>query len=142
MSVALPDDIVAMGELTFARDPGSGPSLVAQPLPGTSIVVRSSRDHFSISARSVVPHLSLVSETQAIMAALERVMRDRGWQFSAVCKATTHYVGSSAASDLHENMSVRNAYYLRPGPASTGVPVAPFPFSSSKIAVDVLGVIE
>ena len=39
-------------------------------------------------------------------------------------------------------MSVRNAYYRRPGPASTGLPVAAFPLSSSQIAVDVLGVIE
>jgi hypothetical protein len=39
-------------------------------------------------------------------------------------------------------MAVRNAYYRRPGPASTGLPVAAFPFSPSKIAVDVLGVVE
>ena len=69
-------------------------------------------------------------------------MRARDWRFDAVTKATTHYVDRSAAEDLHDNMAVRNAYYRRPGPASTGLPVAAFPFSSSKIAVDVLGVIE
>ncbi len=45
----------------------------------------------------------------------------RGWRFAAVCKATTRYVGSSAAQALHDNMQVRNAYYRRPGPASTGL---------------------
>jgi hypothetical protein len=76
------------------------------------------------------------------MAAIEQLMCNRGWRFSAICKATTHYVGSNATSDLHENMLVRNACYRRPGPASTGLPVVAFPFASSKVAVDVLGVIE
>ena len=75
------------------------------------------------------------------MAAIDETMRARGWRFDDVCKATTHYVGSSAAEDLHDNMTVRNGYYRRPGPASTGVPVAGFPFSSSKISVDVLGLL-
>ena len=76
------------------------------------------------------------------MAAIADAMRARGWRFEAVTKATTHYVGSSAAEDLHDNMAVRNAYYRRPGPASTGLSLAAFPFSQSKIAVDVPGVIE
>jgi hypothetical protein len=101
-----------------------------------------SRSHFWIAARSLGHSLSLVGETQAIMGAIADTMRARGWSFDAVTKATTHYVGSSAAQDLHDNMSVRNAYYRRPGPASTGLPVAAFPFSPSRIAVDVLGVIE
>jgi enamine deaminase RidA (YjgF/YER057c/UK114 family) len=137
----LPEDIVAMGELTLAPDSGVGPSLVTLPHPGVSTFARSSRTHFWISTRSVFPDLSVVSETQAIMASIEQAMRERGWRFDAVCKATTHYVGRCAAEDLHDNMQVRNAYYQRPGPASTGLPVAAFPFSSSRIAVDVLGVI-
>ena len=75
------------------------------------------------------------------MASIAETMSAQGWSFDAVCKATTHYVGSSTADDLHDNMKVRNAYYRSPGPASTGLPVSAFPFSSSKIAVDVLGVI-
>ncbi|HKX08148.1 MAG TPA: hypothetical protein VJN67_08135 [Stellaceae bacterium] len=43
---------------------------------------------------------------------------------------------------LSVHMAVRNAYYRRPGPASTGLPVAAFPLSASKIAVDLLGVIR
>jgi enamine deaminase RidA (YjgF/YER057c/UK114 family) len=142
IGATLRDDIVAMGELTFAPDSGVGPSLVTLPHSGVSTFARSSRNHFWISTRSVAPDLSVVSETKAIMASIEQAMRERGWRFDAVCKATTHYVGSGAAEDLHDNMEVRNAYYRRPGPASTGVPVTAFPFSSSKIAVDVLGVIE
>jgi hypothetical protein len=121
---------------------GAAASLATPTHPGVALFARSSRSHFWIAARSLQPSLSLVGETQAIMAAIAETMRARGWRFESVTKATTHYVGSSAAQDLHDNMSVRNAYYRRPGPASTGLPVAAFPFSPSRIAVDVLGVIE
>jgi hypothetical protein len=76
------------------------------------------------------------------MAGIADILRARGWRFDALSKAPTHYVGSSSPANLHDNMSVRNACYPRPGPASTGLPVAAFPFSSSRIGVDVLGVIE
>jgi hypothetical protein len=140
--VTLPDGVVAMGELTFTGDGGARLALDVFSQSGTSVFARSSRPHFWIAARSILPVPSLVDETKAIMAAIASTMSTRGWGFDAVCKATTHYVGSSAAEDLHENMKVRNAYYRRPGPASTGLPVAAFPLSSSKIAVDLLGVIR
>jgi len=142
VGVMLPDDIIAVGELTFARESQAGTSFAMLSQAGTSAFVRRSRNHFWVAARSVSPGLSLVGETRAIMLSLADTMRARNWSFEAVCKATTHYVGNSSAEDLHENMSVRNAYYRRPGPASTGLPVAAFPFSSSRIAVDLLGVIE
>jgi hypothetical protein len=131
-----------MGELTFAGGGGTAAVPATPAHPEVALVARSSPSHFWIAARSLGHSLSLVGETQAIMAAIADTMRARGWHFESVTKATTHYVGSSAAADLHDNMSVRNAYYRRPGPASTGLPVAAFPLSSSQIAVDVLGVIE
>jgi enamine deaminase RidA (YjgF/YER057c/UK114 family) len=142
VSVTLPSRVIAMGELTFARDGNRVPKCPVPSSSGTSVFVRHSRKHFWIAARSVSPTSSLISETEAIMASIAETMRLQGWSFDAVCKATTHYVGSSAARDLHDNMEVRNAYYSRPGPASTGLPVAAFPFSSSKIAVNLLGIIE
>jgi hypothetical protein len=104
--------------------------------------VRHGRKHFWIAARSVLPIASLISETKAVMASIAAAMRAQGWNFDAVCKATIHYIGSSTARDLHDNMEVRNAYDSRPGPASTGLPVAAFLFSPGKIAIDLLGIIE
>jgi len=83
--------------------------------------------------------LSLVGETQAIMAGIADTLRAQGWRSESVTKATTHDVGSSSPADLHDNMSVSNACYRRPGSASTGLPVAALPLSPSQI---VLGVIE
>lgn len=142
VGVTLPRRVVAIGELTFARDSHGGPICPVTSSSGTPVFVRHSRNHFSIAARSDSSHASLVGETKAVMTSIAETMRAQGWSFDKVCKATTHYVGSSAAQDLHENMAVRNAYYRRPGPASTGLPVAAFPFSPSRIAVDLLGIIE
>lgn len=140
VGVSLPHGIAAMGELTFAGG-GAAAAIETPAHPGIALVARGSRRHFWIAARSLAPDLGLVGETKAIMAAVAETLRARGWRFEAVAKATTHYVGSSAAEDLHDNMAVRNAYYRRPGPASTGLPVAAFPLSASRIAVDVLGAI-
>jgi len=54
-----------------------------------------------------------------------------------VAKSTTHYVGGSTAEELHDNMSVRNRRYTKPGPASTGLPVFGFADPASKIVVDI-----
>jgi enamine deaminase RidA (YjgF/YER057c/UK114 family) len=140
VGVSLAPGGVALGELTFAG--GATVSRAEPAQPAVALFARSSRRHFWIAARSLAPGLSLVGETQAIMAAIAETMRPQGWRFDSVTKATTHYVGSSRDEDLHDNMAVRNAYYRRPGPASTGLPVAAFPFSQSRIAVDVLGVID
>ena len=141
VGVTLPEGVVAMCELTFAGRGDAAASIATPAHPGTALFARRSRTHFWIAARSLVPGLSLIGETQAIMTAIAETMRTHGWRFESVAKATTHYVGSSSAEDLHDNMSVRNAYYRRPGPASTGLPVAAFPLAPSRIAVDVLGVI-
>ena len=136
--VTLPAGVVALGELTVAA--GAIETLAAPAQLGIALTVRRSRRHFWIAARSLAPGLSLVEETKAIMAGIADTMRGQGWRFGSVVKATTHYVGGSSAEDLHDNMAVRNAYYRRPGPASTGLPIAAFPLSASKIAVDLLGV--
>lgn len=136
--VMLPEGVVALGELTFAG--GGAVDTVAAPAhPAVALTARRGQRHFWIAARSLAPGLSLVEETKAIMAAIAGAMASGGAGFASVIKATTHYAGSSAAEDLHDNMAVRNAYYRRPGPASTGLPIAAFPLSRSKIAVDLLG---
>ena len=140
--VTLPAGVRVLGELTFAGGGGAVETLATPDHPGIIIIARRSQRHFWIAAHTVAPGLSLVRETDAIMAGIADTMRGQGWRFGSVVKATTHYVGGSSAEDLHDNMAVRNAYYRRPGPASTGLPIAAFPLSASKIAVDLLGVIR
>lgn len=55
-------------------------------------------------------------------------------------KATTHYAGGPGPQDLHGNLAVRHARFPRPGPASTGVPVAGL--AGARLAIDMLGWID
>lgn len=83
----------------------------------------------------------LVGQTTEIMQAIAEQLTREGLSFAQVCKATTHYLGSSEAQDLHANMAVRNGDFQRPGPASTGVPVAGFPWApDARIAISFLGI--
>ena len=69
------------------------------------------------------------------MKTFEALLPNKGLSFADVVKSTTHYVGGSA-EELHSNMQVRNAYYSKPGPASTGLPVFGFGDQNSKVVVD------
>ena len=79
--------------------------------------------------------IGLVDQTKAIMKAFDALLLKKDLSFLDVAKSTTHYVGGSA-EELHSNMQVRNAYYSKPGPASTGLPVFGFGDQNSKVVVD------
>jgi enamine deaminase RidA (YjgF/YER057c/UK114 family) len=131
-------EIVA--ELTFAKLAVSD----HQPPPGVarglSITLRRAGGFFAIRAMHAAPDLGLVPQTEAIMRAIGAEFAERGLAFCDVRKSTTHYIAGSAADELHDNMAVRNRCYTRPGPASTGLPVAGFAVPDARIAVTLFGV--
>ena len=90
-----------------------------------------------VQARSIDANVDLVEQTRQIMTAIESRLAAHGVGFDAVVKATSLYTGGSSEAELHDNMSVRNAYYERPGPASTGLPVFGLTDERSQIVVDV-----
>ena len=55
-----------------------------------------------------------------------------------VVKQQTYYVGGASAEDLYANMRVRNGYYQKPGPASTGLAVHGFADSRRRITIELL----
>lgn len=137
-AVQVPDidaDIVA--ELTFAKVPASG-YLSGDP-DGLSISLCMAGDHFSLQACDASPDRSLVEQTAGIMRAVESVFKDTDLSFQDVRKATTYYTAGSSADDLHDNMSVRNRYYAKPGPASTGLPVEGLSAPASRILINLFG---
>lgn len=133
--VAVDLDAAAIGELTFAKSPVRS-EIIDGPV---ALTIRRSAGHFHIAARDVTAQAGLVKQTQAIMRAIDAHLRLRGLRFSDVRKSTTYYRAGSSAEELHLNMQVRNGYYAKPGPASTGLPVAGFPSSASLITVQLLG---
>ena len=65
---------------------------------------------------------------------------DAGLNFRDVRKATTYYIADGSAEELHDNMSVRNRYCAKPGPASTGLPVEGFLVPKAQILIGLFGV--
>lgn len=126
---------VVNGRFVFAADPirtDAAPSI-------DSVTISSNRsDRFGwVQARSIDTGADLVEQTRQVMTAIESRLASHGVGFDAVVKSTSLYIGGSSAAELHDNMSVRNAYYKRPGPASTGLRVFGLADERSRIVVDV-----
>ena len=97
-------------------------------------------NYFSITA-NINDDTGLVDQTHTIMTNIASSLDDWGLTFKDVCKVTTTYVGDSSAEALHDNMVVRNSYFDKPGPASTGLRIKHFPNSQCKISVTLLGLV-
>ena len=101
--------------------------------PGGAILRQSGRFAWA-SAHGTDPDLA-----RAAHQAMDALALDRMPGFAPL-KATTHYVGGPGPQDLHGNLAVRHARFPRPGPASTGVPVAGL--AGATLAIDMLAIID
>jgi enamine deaminase RidA (YjgF/YER057c/UK114 family) len=128
----------AWGELTFVRGEGAATAQSRQAAGGVRITVRRKGRFAWVAARCSDPSAGLVEQTRRIMETVSDELDAQSLGFAHVVKATTHYAGSSAAADLHDNMAVRNARYVRPGPASTGLPVLALGDPDSRTAIDMV----
>ena len=86
------------------------------------------------------PQGDLVSQTSAIMSMISEDLEATGMSFAHVVKLTAHYVGGASARELHGNMKVRHSHYQKPGPASTGLPVASLLDKDCRIAIAAIAV--
>ncbi len=125
------------GVFTFIRGAAGQAGTATRDIDAVRVVSRRRGAFVWVHARSLRPTLDLVAQTKHIMGAIERVLGELSASFADVVKSTTHYAGGSSPEELHDNMRVRNAYYKKPGPASTGLPVFGFADPASKIIVDV-----
>lgn len=125
------------GVFTFVRGASGAGGPEVEDFDGLRIVSRSKGAFTWVHARSLNQDINLVDQTKRIMGGIERVFDRLGVTFADVVKSTAHYVGGSSPEELHDNMRVRNGYYVKPGPASTGLPVFGFSDPASRIVVDV-----
>jgi enamine deaminase RidA (YjgF/YER057c/UK114 family) len=79
------------------------------------------------------------SDEADLAFAATRAMDAIGPVDGVAVKSTTHYAGGPTPEELHANLAVRHARFPRPGPASTGVPVAGL--AGGTIAIDILSVL-
>ena len=131
-----------LAELTFVTS-GNDYSRTITPTKNAtnlSLTGRYIGNYFSITA-NINEDSGIVAQTRTIMTNIASVLDDWGLTFKDVCKATTTYVGDSSAEALHENMVVRNSYFSKPGPASTGLRINHFSNSQGKISVTLFGLV-
>jgi enamine deaminase RidA (YjgF/YER057c/UK114 family) len=76
------------------------------------------------------------TQTRQAMNTMGDLLALAGLSFRHVVKASTHYRGGPSPEDLHANMGVRNRYYARPGPASTGIPLPAFDARGQTLVLD------
>lgn len=117
---------------------GSGLSAVLTFAPGPASTLRTeggailrSAGRFAwLSATAALTDLAKAAEAAMDALALPSLPS------LTMLKATTHYAGGPGPDDLHANLAVRHARFPRPGPASTGVPVAGL--AAATLAIDML----
>lgn len=102
---------------------------------GCGFIVRECGPHLWLQGRAGEGLSGLVGQTAAIMQGADEILAEYGLCFEDVIKQTAHYCGGSAG-ELHDNMGVRNAYYSKPGPASTGIPVRGFEQATTRTVID------
>ena len=131
-----------LAELTFVTTANDHSRTIVPTNDTTnlSLTGRYIGNYFSITA-NINEDMGMVDQTRTIMTNIANVLEEWGLTFEDVCKATTTYVGDSSAEALHDNMVVRNSYYSKPGPASTGLRVNHFFNSHGKISVTLFGVV-
>jgi enamine deaminase RidA (YjgF/YER057c/UK114 family) len=106
---------------------------------GSSLLLRKAQDRYWLRAVGEDAAGGHVEQTAALMALIEDALRAEGLTFASVSKSTTCYAGKPTAHELHENMQVRNARYRKPGPASTGIPVARFANPAARVSIALHG---
>lgn len=127
------------GELTFTKAPASPMPTTVASADGLSLSLRMGGGYFYLKALDASADRGLVEQTARIMRAVEAEFAATGLGFRDVRKATTYYIAGSSADELHDNMSVRNSYYAKPGPASTGLPVEGLPVAGAKVSISLFG---
>jgi len=128
---------IISGRFTLLSSTAELMSTEMTEIEGVRTICRSTPRETWIQARVLSGAAGLVEQTRCLMPALERELQKNELTFDDVVKSTTHYVGGESEEDLHDNMRVRNRYYHRPGPASTGLPVFGFAEKDSRIVIDI-----
>ena len=118
-----------------ARVRSDAVALLQTTRAGCGFIVRECGPHLWLQGRAGAGVTGLVGQTAAIMQGADEILAEYGIGFEDVIKQTAHYCGGSA-EELHDNMGVRNAYYSKPGPASTGIPVRGFEQAATRTVID------
>jgi len=65
-----------------------------------------------------------------------------GADFSHMTKVNAYFEGHENLADWSVNVGIRSGYYVKPGPASTGIEVSRLSASGALISADCIAVID
>lgn len=138
---SLPGGAAITADLVFHRGTGNDPAVAARLTEATNSVrleVRKSGPFLMLAGRVATSGFAMPEATRRIMEAFASALTAEGLGFADVVKQQTHYVGGASAEDLYSNMRIRNGFYAKPGPASTGLAVHRLGDGQANIAIEVL----
>ena len=139
LCVGLPSGMEALADIVEVPT-APARSEIVDATEGIRLVKRQAGRYLTLLGRSILPGRPVPEQTKAIMEAHVAALSAEGLEFADVVKQQTHYVGSSDAEDLYANMRIRNGYYTKPGPASTGLAVHGFADPATAITIELLAV--
>ena len=139
VKAVLPPGQTVLADLVFTTGTASTEPATILEAPGQVMLTRRKAGRYlSLLGRSLQDGQTLAVAARAIMEAFAAELARDGLDFTHVVKQQTHYIGGANAEDLYANMVIRNGYYRKPGPASTGLAVAGIAGGPSLITIEIL----
>jgi enamine deaminase RidA (YjgF/YER057c/UK114 family) len=138
----LPRGSAVVADIVCTWNPGldEQQAVIAEEIGGVRIIARRSGGMLGVSGRCLTRQPGSAAATERVMTALSATLTAHGLSSADVVKQQTFYVGGASEEDLYENMRVRNGYYRRPGPASTGLAVYGMVDAGCLITVELLAI--
>lgn len=84
----------------------------------------------------------IAAQTHQVMDHMLSALGSMGADFSHMTKVNAYFEGHENLADWSVNVGIRSGYYVKPGPASTGIEVSRLSASGALISADCIAVID
>jgi len=93
-------------------------------------------------AGEVVDHDDMVVQARTSMENIRKVIEPLGANVADIIKVNAFYAGTDDPETLHDNMTVRNGYFRKPGPASTGIPLGALAYEGMVTEFEIIAMLD
>ena len=89
---------------------------------------------------NVLDPQDMSAQTVRSMDNIGRVLSALDADYKDIVKVNAYFEGRRSTEVFHENLSIRNRYFTRPGPASTGTPFNRLGVDNMVVEIEAIGV--
>jgi enamine deaminase RidA (YjgF/YER057c/UK114 family) len=82
------------------------------------------------------------AQAKICMDNVGKVLAKAGLKHKDILKVNCYYRGTDNPDHLHDNVNVRSSYFKKPGPTSTGVPVATLAYDGMMVEIEAIASVE